>query len=179
MSDNKRILWVIIIVLAAGALSLGYGVYKRSNPSAEVADTAVSANGAKPAAGVEQKKSVQVRKLSAEETKVLSGVSLGATESERTAYTDLVNVLARKAGQISVSECYGDPLVAVVSKTAGEAVFANKDAVSRLLAFNNGKDKQTLGAGETRTLKLNFPNGLGFYTYTCDNQTSGLMLVEE
>ena len=187
MEENKKFLWAVIILLVAVAGALAYGVYNRYAPTLGL-NSSDSSNSV--VTNDQQTKSTQDstkapitqtggKKLTSVESGVLAGVPASASDAERQAYTDTVNSLAKDADQISISGCYANPLVSRASKQKGEITFRNDDSVSRLLAFNNGKDKYTLASKEVKKIKLTFPNGFGFYNYTCDNQTAGLLIVGE
>jgi hypothetical protein len=177
MEKNRTFLWIVILLLGAVALALAYGVYNREAPVGGPNVPVQSGNGEPttqtptPGGGL--------RVFTEAETRLLAGVPEGASETERQAYTDSARAIAKDAAEVGIVQCAGNPLVSTASKEKGEVTFRNEDGSEHLLAFNNGKEKFTIAAKETKKIRPAFSNGLGFYTYTCDNQTAGILIVGE
>ena len=177
----ERTLKIIVVVLAVGAVVLGYLIYVRDyKPLAGTPSTqAPVTNTPTPSQGMSAPVSSSYE-LTAEEKKALTPPTQNATPAEQKAFFDVVVAAAKQVPVLELgAACSVRPVVLSLKKGAPLKI-KNTATVEQSVAFN--KDSvYTVPAGATKEFKVSFAQNGGIYGYGCGSSAgaSGMIFVTE
>lgn len=155
---RRDISTIVVVVLVALGLFLGYLIFQQLYPSAQQETLSPKETGE------------NVPDTSSAKASVLQWPSQDAADEEKQRHAELIRSLAKESDVLLITKgCAVSPTVLAIG--AGETVVAqNQDSLPHTLQHQTAGLSVTIPAGQEQAITADFVRGLGDYGYSCDNK---------
>ena len=178
--SNKLIIVVIVLVVAVAAI-IGIvmaGKDSASEPAPAATEQTTKATAASAdKAPVAQKEARDVAIARQKAAQALVESNPWPDTAKMKEYSVKVNNAAVKATQMDIAYCAPNPSVVLLTTQNSSLLVKNSDTVAHTLNYGSS-GKVTVLPASSQTVNFDIKN-LGFVPFRCDNQFSGMFVVNE